>query len=122
MDGAVTMETTLGRLEELARLLERPELLDGESVGAMAQEWESAVLGLVQDHEARVASGRKAPLGVKRRLTGLLERLPAITAALATHRSEIARQLLAENRRLQAMRFEYGGMQRRESFLLRKQG
>ncbi|MBF0590195.1 MAG: hypothetical protein HQL53_13825 [Magnetococcales bacterium] len=103
------MDETLQRLEDLLETISSPESQDPDIMGRLPAEWDAAVACLVEESSAR--KGRNDNADYKARLQQIMDRMPAVMETLAQHRSEVSKQLSAENRRMVALRSTRHGYQ-----------
>ncbi|MBF0295383.1 MAG: hypothetical protein HQL96_09360 [Magnetococcales bacterium] len=99
----------LWRLESLLDRLAAPERLDGEEVGEMIALWDEEMAAL-EAITARFPEGVTPGDGTRERLIRFVKRIDEVQPELVRHKSEVADQLFAENRRVQSMRRGYGVM------------
>ncbi len=102
------MERIIAHLERILDQVSDPETLDDEALERLSGTWNRLVLEL----EEAIQSRRDPQEGsaLKGRLKRVIERMPEVHARMHDYRSEIALQLAAENRRLNAMRRAMKGM------------
>ncbi len=108
MSGPV--QTALRELEEILDRLSDPGPLEAADLEVLARSWDETTARLDQLVEAEpTADSRQCDLD-RARLKRLIQRLPDVQRSLATHKSEVARQLFSENRRFKNMRSGYGSI------------
>ncbi|MBF0179853.1 MAG: hypothetical protein HQM03_07490 [Magnetococcales bacterium] len=99
----------LFRLEGLLDRLAEPERLDGEDVGEVMAQWDEDMAAL-EALTAKFPDGVTPGDGTRERLTRFVKRIAEVQPELVKHKSEVADQLFAENRRMQSLRRGYGVM------------
>ncbi|MBF0624259.1 MAG: hypothetical protein HQL82_05575 [Magnetococcales bacterium] len=106
------MDQFIQRLEALLDRMADPEKLSAEELATLPGEWERAVQRLSLAAEAFAGEDVHKKRPFRERLEALMARLPAIQEGLTRYQDEVARQLYAENRRVQAMRQYQSGQSR----------
>ncbi|MBF0400424.1 MAG: hypothetical protein HQL90_06615 [Magnetococcales bacterium] len=103
------MRAILSQLEAILDRLAQPERLSAEEVGFLLRDWDTAMACLEGFPEsaaaAALAPGEKLYLRVW--LQRILERLPVVQDLLVVHKSDLAKQLFSENRRLKSLNSRY---------------
>ena len=101
------VQTMLRHLDDILDRLSAPEDLEPKDLKKLAQRWDEATARLDKLVETERPNPRQRDLN-RARLKQIIGRLPDVQKALASHKSDVARQLFSENRRFQSLRKGYG--------------
>ncbi|MBF0308510.1 MAG: hypothetical protein HQL56_03125 [Magnetococcales bacterium] len=112
------MEELIRQLEEMLARMSKPELLEAEEVGLMADRWRE-VVGLLEK-TGYAGLDPAAKLNMRLRLRKLTLALPGVMSLLDAQKSAIANRLFSENKRLGYMKAQRRGLGQEEHLVQRK--
>ncbi|MBF0146012.1 MAG: hypothetical protein HQL84_04375 [Magnetococcales bacterium] len=104
----MSLAQTIVWLESILKRLEAPRELTPEELETLTRDWLAATARLDDLSEQEMRKAVAADPFLKPRLQRLVEQLPLISADLGAFKSEVASELMAQNRRLQSVRRGYG--------------
>lgn len=105
----MSTETIIMQLEAIFRRLGVPQGLESPELEELNRDWLAATAALNALSERELKGAVAVNPFLKPRLKLLVERLAEVNVGLLAHKTEIAGQLMAHNRKIQSTRRGYGG-------------
>lgn len=102
------MEKIIAQLEAILKRLGTPQDLETPEFEGLNRDWLTATAQLGAMTEGALRDAVAADPFLKPRLQLLVERLPWVSSGLIRHKTEVADQLAAHNRKMQSARQGYG--------------
>jgi hypothetical protein len=110
------MDRSLDQLEQIQEQLLAEGELDGALLQSLLSQWETAVAIILEKGSGPLSEACKQTC--RERLEVVLGRLPAIQDRLAREKSQVAKQLMQESQRFNALKQGYAGQGQKVSMRL----